>query len=55
MFQKKLTHGTLHIFLQLQLGEGLITHHENQLITVCYAGPQNWWALVNTVMNLWVP
>jgi len=35
------------------LCEGLTTpHHKNQLVTKCYIGPQNWRALLNTVMNL---
>jgi len=27
----------------------------HQLVMKCYTAPQNWWALVNVVMNLWVP
>jgi hypothetical protein len=42
----------------LGLGRGLKTHHKkNQHITECYTGPQaqdrdQWWAPVNTIMNL---
>jgi hypothetical protein len=42
------------VVLQLAvLGEGLTTQRKKKkLVAKCYTGPWNWWALVNTVMNL---